>query len=74
MILFGKRIPILFSLVIWFVIWEVVGRAKLSTIVPPFSGVITAGITIIPTAKFSAAVAISLRSFALGMALALPSP
>jgi NitT/TauT family transport system permease protein len=71
MILFGKRIPILFSLVIWFVIWEVVGRAKLSTIVPPFSGVITAGITIIPTAKFSAAVAISLRSFALGMALAL---
>lgn len=71
MILFGKRIPILFSLVIWFVIWEIVGRAKLSTIVPPFSGVITAGITIIPTAKFGAAVAISLRSFALGMALAL---
>ena len=52
-------------------IWEIVGRAKLSTIVPPFSGVIAAGITIIPTAKFSAAVAISLRSFALGMALAL---
>ena len=38
---------------------------------PPFSGVIAAGITIIPTAKFSAAVAISLRSFALGMTLAL---
>ena len=34
----------------------------LSTIVPPFSGVITAGITIIPTAKFSAAAIISLRS------------
>ena len=71
MILFGKRIPILFSLVVWFVIWEVVGRAKLSTIVPPISGVITAGITIIPTAKFSAAVTISLRSITLGMALAL---
>jgi len=71
MILFGKKLPILFSLVLWFVIWEIVGRAKLSTIVPPFSGVIAAGITIVPTAKFSAAVAISLRSFALGMALAL---
>jgi NitT/TauT family transport system permease protein len=71
MILFGKRIPILFSLLVWFVIWEVIGRAKWSTIVPPFSGVIAAGITIIPTAKFSAAVAISLRSFALGMTLAL---
>ena len=71
MILLGKRIPILFSLLAWFVVWEIVGRAKLSTIVPPFSGVIAAAITIIPTAKFSAAVAISLRSFALGMTLAL---
>jgi NitT/TauT family transport system permease protein len=71
MTLFGKRIPILFSLVVWFVIWEIVGRAKLSTIVPPVSAVMAAAVTIIPTAKFSAAVAISLRSFALGMALAL---
>ena len=38
---------------------------------PPLSGVIVAGMTIIPTAKFSAAVSISLRSFALGMTLAL---
>src|SRR5258707_4539142 len=72
MILFGKRIPVLFSLLIWFVVWEVIGRAELSTIVPPFSRVIAAGITILPTEKFSAAVSISPRSFALGMALALP--
>jgi NitT/TauT family transport system permease protein len=71
MIIFSKRIPILFSLLVWFVVWEIVGRAKLSTIVPPFSGVIAAGITIIPTPKFSTAIAISLRSFALGMSLAL---
>ena len=71
MTLFGKKIPILFSLLAWFVVWEIVGRAKLSTIVPQFSSVVAAGITIIPTAKFSAAVAISLRSFALGMAFAL---
>ena len=71
MILFGKRIPIFFSLLVWCVIWEIIGRAKLSTIIPPLSGVIAAGITIIPTAKFSTAVSISLRSFALGMALAL---
>ena len=71
MMLFGKRIPIFFSLAIWFVVWEVIGQAELSTIVPPFSRVIAAGITIIPTEKFSKAVSISLRSFALGMALAL---
>jgi NitT/TauT family transport system permease protein len=71
MSIFGRKIPIFFSLVIWFVVWELVGRAKLSMIVPPFSSVIAAGVTIVPTEKFSAAVAISLRSFAIGMALAL---
>jgi NitT/TauT family transport system permease protein len=71
MTLFGRKIPIFFSLIIWFVVWELVGQAKLSMIVPPFSSVIAAAITILPTGKFSAAVAISLRSFAVGMALAM---
>lgn len=71
MILFGRRIPLLFSLVVWFGVWELVGRAELSTIVPPISRVIAAGGEILPTAKFNAAIAISLRSFALGIGLAL---
>ena len=71
MILFGKKVPILFSLLLWFIFWEMIGRAKLSTIVPPFTSVIAAGITILPTDKFNAAVWISLRSFTIGMALAL---
>jgi len=71
MILFGKRIPILFSLVIWFVVWELIGRARLSIIIPPVSRVVLAGVTILPTEKFSTAASISLRSFAIGMALAL---
>lgn len=69
--LFGKKIPIFFSLVIWFIVWELIGQARLSTIIPPFSRVVAAGITIVPTEKFSAAASISLRSFAIGMALAL---
>jgi NitT/TauT family transport system permease protein len=69
--LLGKKVPIVFSLALWCVLWEVIGRAKLSTIVPPLSAIIAAGITILPTAKFSAAIVISLRSFTLGMALAL---
>jgi len=71
MILFGKRIPIFFSLVVWFIVWEIIGQAKLSTIVPPFSSVVMAGFTIVPTEKFGKAAVISLRSFAVGMALAL---
>jgi len=69
--LFGKKIPIFFSLVIWFIVWELIGQAGLSTIIPPFSRVVAAGITIVPTEKFSAAASISLRSFAIGMALSL---
>lgn len=71
MILYGKRVPIALSLAIWFILWELIGWAKLSTIVPPVSRVILAGIAILPTAKFSTAAVISLRSFAIGMALAL---
>ena len=71
MTLLGKRIPIFFSLVIWFIVWELIGQAKLSTIIPPFSRVIAAGITILPTEKFGTAVSISLRSFAIGMVFAL---
>ena len=71
MMLFGKKIPIFFSLVIWFIVWELIGQARLSTIIPPFSRVVAAGITIVPTEKFSAAASISLRSFAIGMALSL---
>jgi NitT/TauT family transport system permease protein len=71
MTLFGKKIPVLFSLAIWFVLWELVGRAGFSIIVPPFSNVVAAGITILPSEKFAMAASLSLRSYALGMAFAV---
>jgi NitT/TauT family transport system permease protein len=61
----------LLSLAVWFVLWEAVGHAKLSTIVPPFSAVIEAAIEIAPSDKFKSAALISLRSFGIGMGLAL---
>jgi NitT/TauT family transport system permease protein len=71
MILFGRKIPIIFSLAVWFIVWELVGRAHLSSIVPPFTSVVQAAIVILPTEKFNAAVMITLRSFGIGMALAI---
>src|SRR5262245_12540885 len=71
MTLFGKKLPLSLSLVIWFVVWELIGQARLSPIVPPFSSVIAAGYTIVPTEKFHAAAMISLRSFGVGMAFAI---
>ena len=59
------------SLAVWFVVWEIAGRLKLSTIVPPFSAVIEAAIQLFPTDKFRAAALLSLRTYGLGMALAL---
>lgn len=61
----------LLSLLVWFVLWEAVGWAKLSSLVPPFSAVVEAAIELAPTDKFKSAALISLRSFALGMGLAL---
>ncbi len=71
MTLFGKRIPLSFSLMFWFIVWELVGWAKLSTIVPPVTRVIVMGIAILPSEKFIKAAGISLHSFVIGMALAL---
>lgn len=68
---FGRDIPIVFSLALWFVLWEIVGRAGLSSFVPPLSAVAQAGMEVVQTPKFAAAAIISLRSFAIGMACAL---
>jgi NitT/TauT family transport system permease protein len=62
---------ILASLALWFLVWEAVGRARLSTIVPPFSAVVEAMGELLPSGKFQSAAIISLRSFGLGMGLAL---
>jgi NitT/TauT family transport system permease protein len=61
----------LLSLAVWFVVWEVVGRLQLSSIVPPFSSVIEAMFTVVPTEKFQSAALISLRSFGIGMGCAV---
>ena len=65
------RLPAAGSLALWCVAWELIGRAGLSTIVPPFSRVVTSGLAALATEKFAGAVLVSLRAFALGMALAL---
>jgi NitT/TauT family transport system permease protein len=59
------------SLIIWFVLWEIAGRLKISTIVPPFSAVVEAMFEITPTEKFGKAALITLRSFGIGMLFAL---
>jgi NitT/TauT family transport system permease protein len=67
----GHRVPTALSLAVWLLVWEAVGRAKLSIIVPPLSGVLAAAPTVLATETFGRAAIISLRSFAIGMTAAL---
>lgn len=71
MTLFGYRIPMMASLLVWAVIWEIVGQLDLMMLLPPFSAVLMAMVEIVPTGSFWAATLITLRAYVIGMALAI---
>ena len=71
MTVFGKRIPMMASLIVWFAVWEIVGRSEAILLVPPFTAVIEAAVTMIPTDKFQNAAIITLQGFLAGMGLAI---
>jgi NitT/TauT family transport system permease protein len=67
----GRRLPIVLSLVVWFAIWEVVGRTRLVFLIPPFTDVIAAIVPVVTSSRFGEAAIITVQAFAIGMALAL---
>lgn len=71
MTLFGYRVPMMASLLVWCVAWEIVGRAELLMLIPPFSGVLASLVELVQLEKFYTATQTTLRCFALGMALAV---
>jgi NitT/TauT family transport system permease protein len=66
----GHRIPMAFSLLVWFVVWEVVGRLDLVSLLPPFSDVVGAFPEVVSSETFAEAAWITLKAFVIGMALA----
>jgi NitT/TauT family transport system permease protein len=71
MTLFGRRIPMVFSLLVWFAIWEIIGRLQLAFLIPPFTDVIGALPEVVTFSRFPEAATITLQAFGIGMALAL---
>lgn len=71
MTLFGYRVPMMASLLVWCVVWEIVGRSELLLIIPPFSGVLASLWDLVQLGKFHTATETTLRCFALGMGLAV---
>jgi NitT/TauT family transport system permease protein len=67
----GLRIPMMASLLIWASVWEIVGRSGASLVIPPLSRIFTRILEIVPTPTFINALAITGRSFLLGVAIAV---
>jgi NitT/TauT family transport system permease protein len=71
MTLFGYRVPMMASLLVWCVVWEIVGRLDVIFLVPPFTSVLAAAIELVQSPSWQSATVTTLRAFAIGMALAV---
>jgi len=72
----GIRIPAAFSLLIWLVLWEIIGRTKSVFILPPLIGEDRTGVfykvgIILGQNNFHEAALFSLQAFTIGMVLAI---
>ena len=71
MILFGRRIPMMASILVWCALWEILGRSGAMYLVPPFSSVLVGVVELVQLGKFQAATVTTLRAFVIGMAMAI---
>jgi NitT/TauT family transport system permease protein len=71
MTFYGYRVPMMASLLVWCVVWEIVGRLGIMFILPPFSDVLAAAVELVQTPSWQSATLTTLRAFAKGMALAI---
>lgn len=69
--LFGYRIPLFSSLVLWALLWELVGHTEAKLILPPLSAIALRIVEIVPTDGFTTALAITGKAFSIGSAIAI---
>ena len=68
---FGREVPMMASLLVWIVLWEIAGRAGLVFLLPPFTEVLAAMGELFATNKFWSGTVTTLRAFTIGMAFAI---
>jgi NitT/TauT family transport system permease protein len=71
MTLFGYRIPMAASLLLWAAIWEIVGQSHITILLPPLSQVIARLLEIVPTETFLNALGITLWTYAAGVGISI---
>jgi NitT/TauT family transport system permease protein len=59
------------SILVWCLLWEIVGRSGIMYLVPPFSGVLAGVVELVQLGKFQVATVTTLRAFTIGMAMAI---
>jgi NitT/TauT family transport system permease protein len=69
--LFGFRLPLFSSLVLWALLWELVGHTEAKLILPPLSAISLRIIEIIPTESFLKALMITGKAFFIGSGIAM---
>jgi NitT/TauT family transport system permease protein len=69
--IYGYRIPAAASLLIWAVLWEIVGRTGAVFILPPLSDVLAALVELAQRPVFQTAALETLESFSIGMTVAI---
>jgi NitT/TauT family transport system permease protein len=60
-----------FAILFWLILWEVIGRLELLFLIPPFLEVVKALLNLFVTRKFYEALVISVQAFATGVGLAV---
>lgn len=71
MLIKGYRIPLFTSLILWAILWEIVGHTGLGLILPPLTKIFTRMVEIVPTKSFLDALYITGKSFFIGNLIAI---
>jgi NitT/TauT family transport system permease protein len=71
MLIRGIRIPLFSSLILWALLWEIVGHTEAGLILPPLSKIFVRILEIVPTPSFATALYITGKSFFLGTSIAI---
>jgi len=71
MTLFGYRLPAMSSLILWGILWEVVGRSGVTFFIPPLSEVFTTLVSVVGTKPFLKALGETAYAFGMGVLMSI---
>lgn len=71
MTVYGYRLPMWSALILWLIVWEIIGHLQVVTLIPPLSSVLATMGEVVSTKTFLQAIGVTLQAFGIGMAFSL---